>query len=70
MEDSVIISALKEEEKEASRPNHKSPLKPIQELQVKVDKLKVDMDCVKRDISIILDHINYQEKQKSKGYWW
>jgi len=28
------------------------------------------MECVKRDISIILDHINYQEKQKAKGWWY
>ena len=67
MEDSVIISAIKEQEK---GPNHKSPMKPIQEIQVKVDKLKVDMECVKRDISIILDHINYQEKQKARGWWY
>jgi hypothetical protein len=45
-------------------------MKPIQEIQVKVDKLKVDMECVKRDISIILDHINYQEKQKARGWWY
>ena len=69
MEDSVIIGAIKEQEKEASRPNHKSPMKPIQEIQVKVDKLKLDVECIKRDITIILDHINYQEKQKQKGWW-
>ena len=67
MEDTVIVEAFKEED--ASRPNHKSPLKPIQEIQVKVDKLKLDMECVKRDISIILDHINHQQEQVKKGYW-
>jgi hypothetical protein len=70
MEDTVIISGIKEEEKEASRPNHLSPLKPIQEIQLKVDKLQIDMESVKRDIRIIMDSVNHQQQQQSKGWWW
>jgi hypothetical protein len=71
MEDIVIISSIKEQEKKTeSSPNHKSPLKPIQEIQVKIDKLQLDVSSMKRDISIILDHINYQEKQKARGWWY
>jgi hypothetical protein len=66
MEDTVIIEALKEQEK---GPNHKSPLKPIDQMRVKVDRLQLDVDCIKRDISIILDHINHQTDQQSKGWW-
>jgi hypothetical protein len=69
MEDSIIISAIKEEQKETG-PNHKSPLKPVQEVQVKVDKLQVDIESIKRDINIILDHINHQDRQRSKGWWY
>jgi hypothetical protein len=51
MEDIIIISAIKEQEK---GPNHKSPLKPIDQMRVKIDKLQLDVDCIKRDIRIIL----------------
>ena len=67
MEDIIIISAIKEQEK---GPNHKSPLKPIDQMRVKIDKLQLDVDCMKRDIRIILDHINHQQEQVKKGYWW
>ena len=70
MEDTVIIDALKNE---ASRPNHKSPLKPIDIMKAEVDKLHLDIKSIKADIQIILDHINYKEKAKqeaSKGWFW
>jgi hypothetical protein len=69
MEDSVIISAIQEQEK---GPNHESPLKPIDLLTVKIDKLTLELEAVKRDIKIILDHINYKDKQSqpSKGWWY
>jgi len=67
MEDTIIIEALKEGEK---GPNHQSPLKPIQKLKMDIDKLSKDVSSIKNDIKIILDHINYQDRQKQKGYWW
>ena len=67
MEDIIIISAIKEQEK---GPNHKSPLKPIDQIQVKIDKLQLDVSSMKRDIRIIIDAVNYQEKQQSKGWWY
>ena len=70
MEDSVIISAIKEQQNEASRPNHKSPLKPIDELKIKIDKLQLDITSMKNDMRIIIDNINHQDQQQSKGWWY
>jgi hypothetical protein len=71
MEDIVIISSIKEQEKKTeSSPNHKSPLKPIDQMRVKIDKLQLDVDCIKRDIRIIMDAVNHQQEQVKKGYWW
>ena len=67
MEDSVIIEAIKEE---ASRPNHKLPLKPIDDLKIKVDKLQLDVSSMKNDLRIIMDAVNHQNQQSAKGYWW
>lgn len=69
MEDSVIISAIQEQ---GNGPNHQSPIKPIDRLNVKVDKLTLEVEAVKRDIKIILDHINYKDKQSqpSKGWFY
>lgn len=67
MEDTIIIQAIKEEDK---GPNHESPLKPIQKLKMDVDKLSMDISSIKNDIKIILDHLNYKDKQTQKGYWW
>ena len=69
MEDSVIIEAIKEQQKE-NGPNHKSPLKPIDELKIKIDKLQLDITSMKNDMRIIIDNINHQDQQQSKGYWW
>ena len=66
MEDLVHISVIKEQE---NGPNHKSPLKPIQEIQVKIDKLQLDVSSMKRDIRIIMDAVNHQQEQVKKGYW-
>ena len=66
MEDIVVISAIKEEQK---KPNHKSPLKPIDELKIKVDKIQLDVTSMKNDMRIIIDNINYQNQQNTKGYW-
>ena len=71
MEDIVIISSIKEQEKKTeSSPNHKSPLKPIDQMRVKIDKLQLDVDCIKKDIRIIMDAVNHQQEQVKKGYWW
>ena len=69
MEDSVIISAIQEQKNGA---NHEIPLKPIDRLNVKVDKLNLEIETLKRDVKIILDHINYKDKQSqpSKGWWY
>jgi len=70
MEDAVIIDAIKDE---VSRPNHKSPLKPIDIMKAKVDKLHLDIKSIKADIQIILDHLNYKDKAKqeaSKSWFW
>ena len=67
MEDTIIIEAIKEE---ASRPNHKLPLKPIDDLKRKVDKLQLDVTSMKNDLRIIMDAVNHQNQQNAKGYWW
>ena len=71
MEDTVVIDAIKNE---ASRPNHKIPLKPIDVVKAEVDKLHTDIKSIKADIQIILDHINYKDKQTQiatqKGWFW
>ncbi len=92
MEDTVIIKALKEEERGVniipelrqeqdkysildnnrdSGPNHVSPIKPIDKLSVKVEKLSLDIQALKRDMRIVIDHINSQDKLKNKssGGW-
>jgi hypothetical protein len=66
MEDSVIISAIQEQ---GNGANHQSPLKPIDLLTVKIDKLTLELEAVKRDIKIILDHINYKDKQSQPKGW-
>ena len=71
MEDIIIISSIKEQEKKTeSSPNHKSPLKPIDQMRVKIDKLQLDMDCIKKDIRIIMDAVNHQEQQQQRGWWY
>jgi len=67
MEDSVIIEAINEE---AKKPNHKLPLKPIDDLKIKVDKLQLDITSMKNDMRIIMDAVNHQNQQSAKGYWW
>jgi len=67
MEDTVIINAMKEE-----GANHKSPLKPIDELNIKVDKLSLQVSSLKNDIRIILDTIkpkNTQTEIATKNGW-
>jgi len=64
MEDTVVIDAIKNE---ASRPNHKVPLKPIDVVKAEVDKLHTDIKSIKADIQIILDHLNYKEKAKQEA---
>lgn len=66
MEDSVIIEALKDKVK----PNHKSPLKPIDEIKIQVDKISVDVQSIKQDLRIIMDAINHQQASKPAGWWY
>ena len=62
MDDAVIVD---------NGPNHKLPLKPIQKINMTVEKLVNDVENVKRDVKILMDHIaNEQKNQQSKGYWW
>ena len=63
MEDAVIIKSLKEEEERGA--GHVIPGKPIDRLTVKVDKLTLDIEVLKRDMRIVIDHINSQDKLKS-----
>tara|TARA_R110000796_G_scaffold197444_1_gene313765 strand:+ start:1219 stop:1407 length:189 start_codon:yes stop_codon:yes gene_type:complete len=62
MEDIVIIEAIKQS------PNHKLPLKPIDELKIKVDILSCDVSAMKNDLRMILEQIKKEEKKKS-GWW-
>tara|TARA_R110001632_G_scaffold87261_2_gene189704 strand:+ start:36 stop:236 length:201 start_codon:yes stop_codon:yes gene_type:complete len=66
MEDTVIIEALKEKVK----PCHKSPLKPIDDIKIQIDKISCDVQSIKHDIRIIMDAVNHQEAQASKGWWY
>lgn len=66
MEDSIIISTIKEEKEILDN----TPLKPIQKLQVKIDRLEIEVGSLKNDIKILLDHLNYKEKQKQSSWWW
>jgi len=66
MEDTVIIEALKEKVK----PNHKSPLKPVDEIKIKMDKISMDVQSIKHDLRIIMDAVNHQEAHASKGWWY
>jgi len=54
--------------------NHKSPLKPIDELNIKVDKLSLQVSSLKNDIRIILDTIKPKNTQTEiatqKGWLW
>jgi hypothetical protein len=68
MEDTVIINALKEE---ASRPNHKSPVKPIEDVNRKIDALTLEVSSLKREIRIIIDTLKPQtEVATQKGWLW
>jgi len=68
MEDTVIINALKEE---ASRPNHKSPVKPIEDVNRKIDALTLEVSSLKREIRNILDTVKPQtEVATQKGWLW
>lgn len=66
MEDSIIISTIKEEKEILDN----TPLKPIQKLQVKIDRLEIEVGTLKNDVKILLDHLNYKEKQKHSSWWW
>jgi len=45
-------------------------LKPIDELKIKIDKLQLDITSMKNDMRIIIDNINHQDQQQSKGWWY
>jgi len=70
MEDYNIISAIKEKQQNEKGAGHESPLKPIDRLIVKVDKLSLEVTSIKRDMRIIIDNINHQENQQNKGWWY
>ena len=55
---------------EKQNPNHELPLKPIDKLNVKVDKLSLDIQTMKSDMKIIIDYINSTQKSQNKGYWY
>jgi len=71
MEDSVIIGSLK---KEASKPNHQSPIKPIEDVNRKIDALTFEVKSLKREIRIILDTVKPNDTQSQianqKGWFW
>ena len=60
MEDTIIINALKEQ---ANAPNHQSPLKPIDEVNRKIDALTFEVKSLKREIRIILDTVKPNNTQ-------
>ena len=72
MEDTVIIKSLKEEQDEAVErgAGHVIPGKPIDKLNVKVDKLTLEIEALKRDMKIVIDHLNSQDKLKNKSQSW
>ena len=71
MEDTIIINALKEQ---ANAPNHQSPLKPIDEVNRKIDALTFEVKSLKREIRIILDTVKPKNTQtdiaNQKGWFW
>ena len=68
MEDAVIVKSLQEEKQRGV--GHTVPGKPIDKLTVKVDKLALDIEALKRDMRIVIDHINSQDKLKNKSQSW
>ena len=70
MEDYNIISAIQEKQQNEKGANHQSPLKPIDILNVKIDKLSIEVSSIKRDVKIIIDNINHQQQQQNKGWWY
>lgn len=71
MEDSVIIEAIKGE---ASRPNHQSPIKPIDDVNRKLDALTLEVASLKKEIRIILDTLKPKNTQTDiatkNGWFW
>jgi len=72
MEDTNIINAVKDAKKDkyvildnnrAPTTYHKSPLKPIDEVNRKVDILTLEVRSLKREIRIILDAVKPQNTQ-------
>jgi hypothetical protein len=51
-------------------PNHQIPGKPIDKLNLKVEKLSLDIQALKRDMRIVIDHINSMDKLKNKSSGW
>ncbi len=81
MEDTNIINAVKDAKKDKyvildnnREPNHTSPMKPIDEVNRKVDALTVEIRSLKKDIKIILDTIKSKKTQTEyyteKGWFW
>ncbi len=67
MEDTIIIE-------DARNPNHKIPLKPIDEVNRKVDALTFEVRSLKREIRIILDTVKSKKTETElyteKGWFW
>ena len=59
----MIIKSLKEEQERGV--GHTVPGKPIDKLNVKVDKLTLEIEALKRDMKIVIDHLNSQDKLKN-----
>lgn len=67
MEDSVIIGALKD----ASKPNHKIPLKPIDDVNRKLDALTLEVKSLKREIMIMQTAQTAEKPQNTQtGWFW
>ena len=63
MEDLVIVPS-------DNGPNHKSPLKKVDILQIKIDKLSLEIKDLKKEIEPLMDYIKENQIAQKKGYWW
>ena len=66
MEDTIIIEVT-----DASKPNHKVPLRPIDVLKIELDKLNLEVNSMKNEIKMLKVKVKSEKDlYTEKGWLW
>ena len=64
MEDTIIIEVT-----DASKPNHKVPLRPIDVLKIELDKLNLEVNSMKNEIKMLKVKVKSEKDLYTEKGW-